>query len=199
MNYGIKGTYRERIDGYMSYAPLITLHPDTKPSAIVEGALPFLAKIIPTLRVPVALRTEYITTDQTQIDLIKSRPQKPMCTAPQMASMIERGKKLVDKAYVAKFVDRPLAVFHGTSDYINHIKGTMDFFELAPVKDKKFYRYPEFYHDIFHETPERVVVVMKDVKDWLLEHTGKDEPKTAEKVVKADVEQPKVAPAVTAA
>lgn len=120
---------------------------------------------------PAPVNIDYLTTDEEVRKRVKARNKKIVCTAPQMGAMITRGKKLVDKNYVAQFVNRPVALFHGTGDLVNDFKGTFECFELLPVDDKKMYRYPDYYHDFFHETPERVETVMTDIKDWLLAHT----------------------------
>lgn len=133
-----------------------------------------MAKLFPNVRTPAKVKHEYLTTDPDRLAYLKANPRRVECTAPQMGAMFERGEKLIDKDYVAQFVDRPVAVFHGTSDFVNSFKATAQFFDLLQVKDKTFYSFPELYHDVFHETPERVEAVMNDFKAWLLEHTQKN-------------------------
>lgn len=85
--------------------------------------------------------------------------------------MLARGEALVKPNYVAKFVDRPVACFHGTTDYINAYRGTAEFMDLLKVSDKTFYSYPEYYHDLFHERKERSEKVLTDTFEWLNKHT----------------------------
>lgn len=117
------------------------------------------------------MHAEYLSTDPEVVKRVQNSGKRIVCTPPQMHAMLERGKKLVVKEHVEQFVDRPVAVFHGTGDKVNDFKGTFEFYELAQVRDKKLYRYPDFYHDFFHETQDRVREVMRDIKAWLTEHT----------------------------
>lgn len=87
-----------------------------------------------------------------------------------MNDALVRGKKLLDPAYVSKFVpNKPVGIFHSTADYVNDFKGSMEFFELLPGKDrkKKIYRYVDLCHSLPHETPERQYKVFKDVMEFL--------------------------------
>lgn len=87
-----------------------------------------------------------------------------------MNDALVRGKKLCDPEFVSKFVpNKPVAIFHSTSDYINDFKGSMEFFELLSGKDrkKKLHRYVDMGHSLPHETPELQYKFFKDVIEFI--------------------------------
>jgi alpha-beta hydrolase superfamily lysophospholipase len=115
---------------------------------------------------------DYLTTDQERLKYLKATPKRIEATGPQMAAMLDRGEKLIEADFVADFVDHPVACFHGTGDLINAFRGTAQFFDLLTISDKKLYSYPEYYHDLFHETRERVDQLLNDTYEWLDAHTS---------------------------
>lgn len=207
LNYGIIGKYRERIDGYLAYAPLVLLHEKTRPGIILRTGVKFLAKYLPKVRSKTGLNLDYITTDQERIKFLKANPKRIEATGPQMAAMLDRGEKLVEVDFVEKFVDKPVACFHGTGDLINAFRGTAQFFDLLKVSDKKLYSYPEYYHDLFHETRERVEHLLNDTFEWLdahtstgnVEETQKESAKVVEAAEKVQHEGPPEAEPITQA
>ena len=150
---------------------------------------------------------DYITTDQERIKFLKANPKRIEATGPQMAAMLDRGEKLVEVDVVEKFVDKPVACFHGTGDLINAFRGTAQFFDLLKVSDKKLYSYPEYYHDLFHETRERVEHLLNDTFEWLdahtstgnVEETQKESAKVVEAAEKVQHEGPPEAEPITQA
>lgn len=146
--------------------------PGTRPNIILRAAIPVCNWLLPNIRVPANVNLDYLTTDPERLAYIKANPKRVQTTAPQMGAMLKRGEMLTEKDYVAQFADRPVVCFHGTGDYINDFKGTVKFFDLLEVSDKKFYRYPGYYHDMFHEIPERIATVLADMHEWLDKHTG---------------------------
>lgn len=126
-----------------------------------------MAKYLPTVRSKTGLNLDYLSTDPERIKFLEKTPKRVETTGPQMGAMLQRGEKLVDAEFVSGFIDKPVVSFHGTGDYINAFRGTAQFTDLLEVSDKKLYSYPEYYHDLFHETRERVDNVLNDTFEWL--------------------------------
>ncbi|KAF5093521.1 hypothetical protein D0Z00_004021 [Geotrichum galactomycetum] len=139
----------------------------TRPGIILRTGIKLLAKYLPKLRSKTGLNLDYLTTDLERLKYLKATPKRVEATGPQMAAMLDRGEKLVEADFVAEFIDNPVACFHGTGDLINAFRGTAQFFDLLKVSDKKLYSYPDYYHDLFHETRERVDQVLNDTYEWL--------------------------------
>ncbi|KAF5107211.1 hypothetical protein DV495_002560 [Geotrichum candidum] len=179
----------------------------TRPGIILRTGVKFLAKYLPKVRSKTGLNLDYITTDQERIKFLKANPKRIEATGPQMAAMLDRGEKLVEVDFVEKFVDKPVACFHGTGDLINAFRGTAQFFDLLKVSDKKLYSYPEYYHDLFHETRERVEHLLNDTFEWLdahtstgnVEETQKESAKVVEAAEKVQHEGPPEAEPITQA
>ncbi|KAF5098119.1 hypothetical protein DV451_003545 [Geotrichum candidum] len=179
----------------------------TRPGIILRTGVKFLAKYLPKVRSKTGLNLDYITTDQERIKFLKANPKRIEATGPQMAAMLDRGEKLVEVDFVENFVDKPVACFHGTGDLINAFRGTAQFFDLLKVSDKKLYSYPEYYHDLFHETRERVEHLLNDTFEWLdahtstgnVEETQKESAKVVEAAEKVQHEGPPEAEPITQA
>ena len=170
LNYGVKGTHRDRVDGFIASAPLVEVEPTTAPSKLMSMLLPLLAKFMPKYKQKVPnLKVENLTSDPEQIEKIK-KDMNSTTSAEQMNDMLVRGKRLLNSIFVGKFVDRPVLVFHGYADKINDIFASKEFFKLLKVQDKSFVEYEGYYHELHHETKDRIEVYVKDVVGWLDKH-----------------------------
>lgn len=88
-----------------------------------------------------------------------------------MSAMLARGAALVDPLYISSFINRPVACFHGTSDFINDYNGTALFVNLLQNSDTKLYSYDGYYHNLLHEPWEKSEKVINECLDWLDERT----------------------------
>lgn len=170
LNYAIVGTYRERFAGYLAFAPLITLHPKSRPGVPLRALLAFAATVYPTYRQAAGLHIEYVTHDpRWQAFFERDARERAVFSARQMYDMFARGALLMDAAHVERFVPRPVAVFHSNTDYINDVEGSREFLRLLPesVPRSKLYEYTDMAHSITHETPDRIFRVFTDLCEFI--------------------------------
>lgn len=184
LNYGIKGTYREKFDGYLAYAPLVEVAPETKPSRMLMYGLSWLAYLMPNYKQSPGLSPAFLTHNPDwHHRLTQERERKVLCSASQMHDMLTRGQKLLDKEYVAGFCEKPVAVFHSEIDAINDYHASKEFVELykeTHPQDKglsRLYTYDDMYHCLVHETLDRQQQLLNDTLEWLslveAKNTGK--------------------------
>lgn len=191
LNYGVVGTYRELFAGYLAFAPLVDVAPETAPAPLVRYALlPLLAWVAPNLRrLPGAAGSVRLTHDDSWRRVFEEdHAERAVCSAAQMHDMLARGLRLLRAPFVARFVPRtPVAVFHSVADEINDYKATHTFFELLTADDgvlrvvhkdgrdveavgsdgRVFYSYEDFDHCMAHETLDRQYMLVEDVGEFL--------------------------------
>lgn len=153
LNYGIHGKYRQSITGYMCEAPLILLHPKTKPNMLLERLIRVVCLVYPTMKFDTKLDLNYLTDNEGYRNyLVNDEMSKPIGTIVQLRDMILRGRKLVEKNYATQFVkDASVCIFHGEGDFINAIDGSEKFIELVSKDNpnRKLVRYTNAKHCIY--------------------------------------------------
>ncbi|VVT50199.1 uncharacterized protein SAPINGB_P002650 [Magnusiomyces paraingens] len=175
LNYGIRGKYRERVAGYAAFAPLVTVHPTSRPGVLTRAVLAAAAAAWPTLRRRAGLKPEHMTHDAHYLELFREAAASTAADAPgvfsvrMMHDMLVRGERLEDAEYVGGFVARPVGVFHSETDKVNDYAGARTFFELLPdrVPVKKFYTYEDSGHALMRETLDRVAQVVSDLVEFV--------------------------------
>lgn len=178
LNYSCHGKYKNDINGYLGSAPLIILHPHTKPNKITLWLSPILAKCLPNMVIDTGLDLNGLTSDQNYRDFLAN--DKPMSvplygSLKQIYDFMERGKFLYanENNYIQKnYAENvPVVVFHGADDTINDPKGSKKFIDDCPSKDKLLKTYPGMRHSLFSlETDEHFENVFHDLLDWLNQH-----------------------------
>lgn len=170
LNYAVHGKYREQLAGYLGFAPMVQVHSSTMPSAPMRIIIPIVARILPNMRKYAPIDVKTLTSDEKwQKRLVSDQEKRLVSSASQMNDAFKRGKALRNPAYVAKFANKPTAVFHATIDRVNDFDCTQEFFNLLPntIPLKKFYKYADCEHSLPQETPDRLYHIYKDVISFL--------------------------------
>lgn len=139
----------------------------------MKTALPYFSKYWPTFRAPGKVRHEFITSDPDRLQHINENARPFITSGPLAKGMLDRGKKLLDPEFIKNSIDRPIAIFHGTSDFIDSYDASVEYINKITVTDKQLYGYPNIFHDFFQERPETIQIVMKDLRTWLDDHCPK--------------------------
>ncbi|KAK6463770.1 Alpha/Beta hydrolase protein [Scheffersomyces coipomensis] len=151
LNYAIKGTYRNQINGIVCSGPLVLLHPTTQPNIIVRTFAGYINYLVPHLKVDSKLNHDLLTSDEDWKQYIIKHDKKLIGTVRQFHHMFQRGEKLLDKSYTKNF-NTPVLVFHGEIDEINDPVGTKKFFETLDYKDSEFVPVKGARHSLFIES-----------------------------------------------
>lgn len=170
LNYAVHGTYKDSLAGYLAFAPMIQVHPNTMPSLPLRMAMPVAAWLLPGLRFKPHLAPEELThSERWQKRFADDSDARVVTSASQINDAFKRGRQLLDPKYVAKIARKPISLFHSTADTVNDFDSTLKFFELLPesVPLKEFYEYSDFRHSLPHETPDRLYRIFNDVVNFL--------------------------------
>ncbi|CAK9436898.1 uncharacterized protein LODBEIA_P14200 [Lodderomyces beijingensis] len=169
LNYGIRGVHKDKIKAIVACGPLISLHPKTKPNIVARLALPWLSKVVPSFTMDSKLDYDYITSNERWKKYIMAHQKKLIGSLSQFNDMFKRGTDLLDPSYAPKF-DPSIAVFiiHGSSDYINDVNGSEQFFGLLPENvNKVFDKIDGGRHSLFVENDEMYKLVLKKTLDFM--------------------------------
>lgn len=178
LNYSLNGKNKSNINGYIASAPLIILHPHTRPNKLTMWLSPMLASCLPNMVIDTGLDLDGITSDNNYKQFLAN--DKPMSiplygSLRQIHDFMQRGKKLYknDNNLIQNNYDvqRPIIIFHGESDTINDPKGSKKFIQDCTSNDKLLKTYPDMKHSIFSlETDEHFEIVFNDFLTWLNDH-----------------------------
>ncbi|KAK9475607.1 Alpha/Beta hydrolase protein [Lipomyces japonicus] len=172
LNYAIKGKYRDWFSGYIAIAPLVLIHHRTRPNPVIEYVLLSVAKLIPRVKYFTGLDFEYLSRDEASVQAVR---EDPLChatgTFKQIADMLARGQKLLNKSYVSQIVNRPILVIHGTGDQINLYDASKQFVDSIPVDDKTLITIEGGYHELHHDTDKEKFTT--DLTSWILDRSSK--------------------------
>src|SRR5262249_50895123 len=80
------------------------------------------------------------------------------------SEMLAHGADVLARASEFKY---PLLALHGGDDQIMNPDGTREFYAAAASADKTLKIYPDLYHEIHNELPERRNEVIADIVAWL--------------------------------
>lgn len=169
LNYGVQGKYKDSVKAIFAVGPLIKLHPNTEPNAILRAAAPVLTRLLPNFKIDSKLNYDYITSNERWKNYIKSHDTKLIGTVKQFNDMFVRGEKLTKKETVSKFGPNiPLLLLHGTNDNINWIEGTKKFHSLLPdTTDVEFVQVKDGRHSLLIENDEIFADVFRDLTNFL--------------------------------
>lgn len=85
-------------------------------------------------------------------------------SARLVAEALTHGADLLARAAEFRY---PLLMLHGAEDRIMNPEGTRQFFAAAGSSDKTLKVYPDLYHEIHNEYPDRRAEVLADAVAWL--------------------------------
>jgi len=139
---------------------------DSGISSLIRSFSGLLGRIFPRLRLK-KINTEYICRDKRVVADYNNDPlvRKEGLPAHSAFEFLRWLKKISDK--LEKFII-PVLILHGTGDTITNIQGSRDFYGNCGSTDKVFKEYPGFYHDLFHEPGNELV--LSDIISWLEAH-----------------------------
>jgi acylglycerol lipase len=143
-----------QLRGFISSAPLIALHPATRPFRVTVFAGRLAGKILPRRQLVNKLDSQWLSRDPAQNALWE---KDELChdtgTLEGLAGMLDRGLeletgKIVLREGVCEGAKTRLLVLHGTGDHVNDFEGTRRWVErCVDVKDKELKSYEGWYHN----------------------------------------------------
>ncbi|EON63307.1 hypothetical protein W97_02534 [Coniosporium apollinis CBS 100218] len=160
---------KRHIRGYLAEAPLVALHPATRPwgTTVVLGRV--AAKIAPKTQKVNKLDEKLLSRDpEVQRAFVDDELCHDTGTLEQLAGMLDRGLAL-ERGNVRIPRDvRSVWISHGTDDGVCEFKAAKDMFERMEVEDKEFKAYQGWYHKLHAEPGEDKTIFADDVADWIL-------------------------------
>lgn len=170
---------RPRITGVMAYAPLVALHPSTRPSWLTLMAGRAAGKLLPGFQIRSPPDAKYLSHDPS---VCAHWINDDLChdtgTLEGITGMLDRGVWLEELSSPdgkstlewLKSKDLPAIWFgHGTGDQINSWDATKQLATtLENEKDVTFCSYEGAYHRLHNDEPGVNERFPKDVVEWIL-------------------------------
>ncbi|GMM34239.1 acylglycerol lipase [Saccharomycopsis crataegensis] len=173
LNYLVYGNNRDKLAGAICCAPLVDLHPDTKPNVILRTLASTLNFFVPNFKIDSDLTLERITTDPEWQEFLLSNKDisKTVGTVSLFHGMFQRGSKLLDPDHLKNQEKKvPILIVHGEDDKINDYKASEKFVNMTPAEDVTLKGFSGTGHSLFLERPEVYEQVTKTVFEWLESH-----------------------------
>lgn len=142
-----------QIRGFISSAPLIALHPDTRPWKTTVMAGRVAGKLLPKFQLTNPLDSKWLSRDPEQN---KMWVEDELChdtgTLEGLAGMLDRGNsletgKVLVKEGAGEGGKTRLLALHGTGDHINDYAATKTYVERCELEDKTLQTYDGWYHN----------------------------------------------------
>ncbi|KAI9763184.1 MAG: hypothetical protein M1840_000850 [Geoglossum simile] len=172
MGGGIVLTYAARgplailtqLSGYVIWAPLLQLHPQSAPSRPLLKLLSFFSHIFPHLAMPQKISVEVLSRDpKVQKDFEEDKLNHPMATLEGLWGMLERGKKLMQGA-VSVDPARRIWVGHGTGDRLTDSEASKKWVgDVFGGKNKEL----KLYEGWKHKHNDKITFA-NDIANWIL-------------------------------
>lgn len=143
-----------QIRGIISIAPLIALHPSTRPwrSTVALGRM--AGKLLPRFQLVQALRPEWLSHDMSRNEELKADPlNHDTGTLEGLAGMLDRALSLENgeldvKEGVMQGGKSRFVVLHGDDDHVNLFDASREFVDRCKsVGDREFRAYRGGYHN----------------------------------------------------
>lgn len=142
-----------QIRGFISSAPLIALHPSTRPfrATVLAGRL--AGHILPKFQLVQKLEPKWLSRDAEQNKLWE---QDELChdtgTLEGLAGMLDRGIqlesfKVMPRDGAGEGGKIRLLALHGTGDHVNDFAATKAYVERSELSDKELRSYDGWYHN----------------------------------------------------
>lgn len=149
------------VRGLMLSSPALAL----RLSGFQKVLLALSSRLAPGLAVPTGLPPTLVSHDAAAVQAYRADPLNHNRAAARMVNfMLEAGAQVQRDA--ASF-SLPLLLQIAGDDAFVDPRGSRDFFARLPAVDKTFHCYADAYHEIFNESPERRVIVERDMQSWL--------------------------------
>ncbi|KAL1311170.1 hypothetical protein AAFC00_001369 [Neodothiora populina] len=171
------------IRGFISSAPLIALHPHTRPwrFTVVLGRL--AGRLLPRRQMVNKLDSAALTHDEKQNKLYE---EDTLChdtgTLEGLAGMLDRAEaldtgKIVLHDGVGEGGVTRLLLVHGTEDRVNDFAASKAFVERCDIKDKTLKPYEGLFHNMHAEAGNDKTIFAEDISKWIL---GRSDPAPAQ-------------------
>lgn len=142
-----------QIRGFISSAPLIALHPSTRPfrATVLAGRL--AGRVLPKFQLVQKLEPKWLSRDPEQNKLWE---QDELChdtgTLEGLAGMLDRGIqlesfKVMPRDSAGEGGKIRLLALHGTGDHVNDFAATKAYVEKSELSDKELRTYDGWYHN----------------------------------------------------
>lgn len=136
-----------KIKGFLAEAPLIALHPATRPwkLTVIVGRL--LGRLLPHYHMVQPLNHEFLSRDP---EVCKTLHDDDLChdtgTLEGLACMLDRAEDLESGKVMIKDGSLSVWISHGTDDRICDWRAAKGFFDRMDVRDKEWKEYDGWYH-----------------------------------------------------
>ncbi|KAF4553985.1 Serine aminopeptidase-like protein 3 [Elsinoe fawcettii] len=162
-----------QLRGTVALAPLIALHPRTRPNIVTVTLGRLAGRFLPSRKMVNKLDPTLLSRVETKnLEWANDPLNHDTGTLEGLAGMLDRGMLLetgqvtLGKGKHEGGRSRVLVV-HGTGDEINDVKGSRDWVEKSEAEDKRFWELDGWYHNL-HVEPEKEMF-RKEVAEWILE------------------------------
>ncbi len=122
-----------------------------------------LVNLIPTLRLPTAIKPEFISHDAAVVEQFRSDK------LIQHKITLRLGTALIDNVEgimkLAPEIRMPCLILHGEKDQVTSPEGSKELFKVIGSKDRDLKLYPGFFHEILNEVGKEKVY--RDIEEWL--------------------------------
>lgn len=190
-----------QIRGFIASAPLISLHPHTRPFKVTVMAGRLAGRVLPKFQLVNKLDSSYLSRDPAQNKLWE---QDELChdtgTLEGIAGMLDRGIaletfKVLPKESAGEGGKTRLLALHGTGDHVNDYESTKAYVEhCTELSDKELKSYDGWYHNskslsflhslnsnanrpfaVHAEPGDDKLMFANYVSDWILQRSGPEE------------------------
>ncbi|THW83468.1 alpha/beta-hydrolase [Aureobasidium pullulans] len=173
-----------QIRGFISSAPLIALHPSTRPfrSTVLAGRL--AGRVLPKFQLVQKLEPKWLSRDPEQNKLWE---QDELChdtgTLEGLAGMLDRGIqlesfKVMPRDSAGEGGKIRLLALHGTGDHVNDFAATKAYVEKSELSDKELRTYDGWYHNMHAEPGDDKLMFANHVSEWILSRLGPEDQKS---------------------
>lgn len=152
------------VRGLMLSSPALAL----RLSPLQKVLLAVSSRLAPGLPVPTGLPDALVSHDAAAVQAYRVDPLNHNRAAARMINFMLDAMTQVQHDAAAFSV--PLLLQIAGDDAFVDPRGSREFFASLPAGDKTFHCYADSYHEIFNESPERRVIVQRDMQAWLDTH-----------------------------
>lgn len=184
-----------QIRGFVASAPLIALHPATRPFTLTVLAGRLAGRLLPKFQLVHPLDSKWLSRDPAQNKLWE---EDELChdtgTLEGLAGMLDRGLalesfKVLPREGAGEGGRTSLLALHGTGDHVNAYEATKAYVDRADLSDKQLKTYDGWYHNskcllgssfftivltttVHAEPGDDKLMFAKDVAEWILQRSG---------------------------
>lgn len=177
LNYMVIGKKKELFDLYISGGPEIEVSKELKQgfNGLKMKLLPYAVKILPNYTETIPLAAETANNNPKNWELYPKQELRTLVTSVEyMNDALIRGKRLLDPAFIANIVDKPLLLSQGTGDRICDPDASKEFIEKVKLTDKTLDLHPDMPHELMHNMPENQDELWKVTKQWIDARVSED-------------------------